>query len=1266
LADNEEKQSNSGMVSEEISSPPPEVVSELDAKDAAMTGSAFEGMEVTPEMQKAAKTAFANREPEKPAHHVEWRHSDIVAMIPGMEAAFPDRNTLDVATAQQAIGDYISSVEAKMAAADMNGLVQAVAADPSPTSFKAFYDVMLPTGAEIQNIGNFIMVLDKYRGDGIPVEDVQALSGYMAQRAAVASSFSEALMPVLANLTPEQKQILLSSPEMADYQHTLRTTFSVGLRADVSDRTQQAEAMMQHNQQAQQSIMAASTADTSDNPNAGQAEFAGYINHAARGGVALARYQGMEDTFALSNYMLGIGENDIAAVNEAVGTATRAQGQVITPPPRVLRSMATIHDGSITFEEGLDIARSTLNRINPELGRVVDEAMAGGRVDVAEGMAPAAWTLMGNYDAETGKYGLPRMQSTFDGGLEGVWMLTHEMGHMANLTLSAEHNGANAYFPNVMVQEHFSHFTELAMRDELKERAKTDADKALVDAFFQNHLANSLSIQHAASFQNAVHQIVEKGDADLSYEQVQKIYRDTGTQTYGSKWKGKDSPMQDAVFMGNLSQTLSGGFMPHQGNAYLGNYVTAYALKELQNENPQAFGEKFAEAMRAGNRMSYAELMNHYFGEGEYEKGQLFERGMQAFATEKEAALDRIAAATRPDMTVGNLAKDLGALMKDLAIPRTSDYQGKENASSVLGAALMGTRNYPSDNDPSKRINELMDKYEPLVFRNPELRKSFRKVQGALSEFPAQRDKALVSAMNQLNDTVKELGTQAMEFTNTQPLVVQTMRMNLIQEEISKKADAMGRPDLLAGMMLVYAEDNPDSRVIGSAQGMMDKMTSLSERFPALAAKMDQDGLLQQFNQTSVDDYRALIDADPELQKLQAGLASSVDKIFEFAQERSDATKAGAAMGISAGGNAAGAGLGGLGLYQRHFGSDIFAKDWAAGGMQAALSTATTVADGTDLALSSAAAGSEYALSKAAGEAAEAAAKPIMESVAKLGSRAAIPIAIGAGTLEAGTGWAEKNPERVAGAVGGTTGGILGGIVTGAGAGAAAGAITGSPTGPFAIGTAVVGGLGGAILGAIYGEDAAKDMATGLVGDLMFTEEEKFAQKQFVKDMMRQVPTATNTVDYMHDDSLRDIGILSKKAKKMEAELQSSPNNTALTATLEAKRAELAKHSEAYIKNGGDVERLLNTFDTVERELKTEKKVEAPQMATALERAQQEVLKLGKGPLAVTTDEQAEAVLKAVEAKEQQSASAIKLDESEELVTPLAAAGKDNKPLSIT
>jgi hypothetical protein len=191
-------------------------------------------------------------------------------------------------------------------------------------------------------------------------------------------------------------------------------------------------------------------------------------------------------------------------------------------------------------------------------------------------------------------------------------------------------------------------------------------------------------------------------------------------------------------------------------------------------------------------------------------------------------------------------------------------------------------------------------------------------------------------------------------------------------------------------------------------------------------------------------------------------------------------------------GNAVGAGVGvalsGKGIYDDVAGHDSrLTHDSRAGGVQAAAGQARFGTEVADFTISAAATveGAYRALGRAAPVAVTAMAKAAEGPAMRLAGRVAIPLAVGAGALEATAGIAEHNTKRVAAAVGSTSGGIFGGIAFGALAGAAWGAVGGSETGPGAIATAGIGALGGAVVGGIVGEEKAKEYLTGAIDKAM-------------------------------------------------------------------------------------------------------------------------------------------------------------------------------------
>jgi hypothetical protein len=239
--------------------------------------------------------------------------------------------------------------------------------------------------------------------------------------------------------------------------------------------------------------------------------------------------------------------------------------------------------------------------------------------------------------------------------------------------------------------------------------------------------------------------------------------------------------------------------------------------------------------------------------------------------------------------------------------------------------------------------------------------------------------------------------------------------------------------------------------------------------------------------------------------------------------------------------NGIGVGLGLRGLYHDVFDDQSTLKhDLAAGGAQAVAGGARFLTQATDVVISVAATveGTLRTLEKPAAQAAVSLEAKLAElgPLPKLAGKAALPLAIGAGLLEAGAGALEHDAERVASAVGNTAGGIVGGMAAGAVAGAAWGFVGGSPTGPGAIITAGAGALVGAIGGGYVGDVAAKHFLTGTVDKILdAVEPRKPPLAGLSPEMMRALESAKSTTlsadIRLHDGGISNAGLASTPAR---------------------------------------------------------------------------------------------------------------------------------------
>lgn len=288
---------------------------------------------------------------------------------------------------------------------------------------------------------------------------------------------------------------------------------------------------------------------------------------------------------------------------------------------------------------------------------------------------------------------------------------------------------------------------------------------------------------------------------------------------------------------------------------------------------------------------------------------------------------------------------------------------------------------------------------------------------------------------------------------------------------------------------LFAADDRSPQRIAENLSAYTDRgvtLTFLNEQGD-MALVMAKEGVAEfapLHSARGADFFPALAGASTALIEGRRALAS---------EEHKTGTSSGRGSGIA---NGVGVGLGAKGLYDDLIDPDSpLQHDLEAGGAQAGVGVARTATLATDVIIGTAATieGTRRGIITSSSVATAVVAPHLGEgALAKLAGRAALPLAVGAGALEATAGVLEDNPERVAGAIGSTGGGILGGIIAGAGAGALAGAATGSPSGPGATITAFGGAVIGAIAGGYYGEEIAKEWLTDSVDTVMgvFRDEE--------------------------------------------------------------------------------------------------------------------------------------------------------------------------------
>lgn len=377
------------------------------------------------------------------------------------------------------------------------------------------------------------------------------------------------------------------------------------------------------------------------------------------------------------------------------------------------------------------------------------------------------------------------------------------------------------------------------------------------------------------------------------------------------------------------------------------------------------------------------------------------------------------------------------------------------------------------------------------------------------------------------------------DFTHAQPAIDLTQRFAALQKTIQEKSAATGRPYLAGEMMLALASQYPKNEFSAMA-GRLQTGVGHFRRLPEeVQARLQQGFPLQGMESllaSNPEALRAGFMADPELRDIYRQCECILDETLQLGKDRLTAYQAGWKKSVGAGANGVGTALGLYGLYQK-FDSGSLAHDWQAGGAQAALGAIATPA--ADVANSVHGVGS-IALTLAERQspatlntvAAMAAARPLLASAIR---HAAIPLAVAAGTFDAGAGIAAGDSARVNGAMGRTAGGIGGGLLAGAASGAYYGALTGTAGGPGFIVTTAISALIGGYYGARYGEMAGQAI------DLNRRVELTPQQVLFYDFMDRIPPLATEGMSAPLKELVQAKAALLAKGKALEDATRAFP-----------------------------------------------------------------------------------------------------------------------------
>ncbi len=194
-------------------------------------------------------------------------------------------------------------------------------------------------------------------------------------------------------------------------------------------------------------------------------------------------------------------------------------------------AMASTEKGdakSYTFEEAMEIIKKALSPLGDEYLKLLDKAVAERWIDVF----PNKNKHSGAY--QSGIYGYnPFVLTNFEGDLDGVFTLAHELGHAMHSVYSNEKQPRQKASHPIFLAEIASITNEILLLNYLLANAKSsDEKKNLYNKFFDEVKSTIFRQTMFAEFEEKVHALHEAGEG-LTKEKLCNTYYNLNEKYFG-------------------------------------------------------------------------------------------------------------------------------------------------------------------------------------------------------------------------------------------------------------------------------------------------------------------------------------------------------------------------------------------------------------------------------------------------------------------------------------------------------------------------------------------------------------------------------------------------------------------------------------------------------------------------------------------------------------------------------------------------------------
>lgn len=312
-------------------------------------------------------------------------------------------------------------------------------------------------------------------------------------------------------------------------------------------------------------------------------------------------HQGHLERVTLETLMTAAGEHKVLGRRALRAMACAQQINDFAPWDLYAPAPAAA-SGLISFEQALALVADAFAGFDPEMGAFARMMAANGWIDAA----PSEHRRSGAYSTEYADPPEPRVFLTFEGTLDNVITLAHELGHAWHSWLLRELPLEQRDYPKTLA-ETASLFAEALVRDALL-AATDNMEQRRAIAWLDGERAASLLLDVPARFTFERALVAAREQGYVGAGQLRQMMKSAQQQ-----WYGDTLSQYDELFWASKGH-FSIAELGFYNYPYLFGYLFSLGLYAQQARAGREFVHAYRELLRDTGRMSAEELVEKHLG----------------------------------------------------------------------------------------------------------------------------------------------------------------------------------------------------------------------------------------------------------------------------------------------------------------------------------------------------------------------------------------------------------------------------------------------------------------------------------------------------------------------------------------------------------------------------------------------------------------------------------------------------------------------------